>query len=116
MMTIAAAEVVGVVYYEVLSERVPAMRELAAGIAREERAHLAFQAAFFARVCACGLRETRAVRAGLVHAGFAAIAACAVATFVTSHGGLLRELGVARGEIVRRCAAVARGLRGTQPR
>jgi len=107
MMTIAAAEVVGAVYYEMLSEGVPAMRELAAVIAREEREHLGFQGAYFERVCVCGRPEARTLRVGMVLAGFAVIAACAVATFLVSHGGIVRELGVTRGEIAKRCAREA---------
>ena len=108
MMVIGAAEVVGVVYYELLAERVPPLAEMARAIARDEARHLEFQAEFFARV----LRRPGApgfAGGAVVAAAFAAVVSCAVATFVVDHAPLLAELGVTRREIARRCAKVAVG-------
>jgi len=103
MMVIGAAEVVGVVYYRLLAERVPPLAEMANAIARDEERHLEFQAEYFARV----LRRSSASGNAVAAAGFAGIVSCAVATFVVDHAPLLAELGVARAEIARRCTEIA---------
>jgi hypothetical protein len=101
MMVIAAAEVVGVVYYETLAAHVPALADAARAIADDERRHLDLQAWFFRRVAAIE-GEACAARLGFA---FAAIALCAIATVAVDHGELLAALGVSRGAFAARCWA-----------
>lgn len=104
MLTIAAAEVVGVEMYGLLRDHVEGpIGRLGAVVAREEQAHLQFQRDFF---------EERLIEAGAVARGatvltFLGITGCAVATFLVDHGPLLRALGVSRREVAERCARAA---------
>ncbi len=115
MMTIAVAEIIGLAYYELLAEHVPAVAGLALALARDEREHLAFQAEYFARVI-----EARAtgggveggcvaaqLRGGVIGAGYAAIVACAIALLVVDHSSLIRELRVTRADLALRCVRSA---------
>jgi hypothetical protein len=103
MMVIAAAEVVGVVFYDLLAERVAPLAPMAKAIAADETRHLEFQVDYFGRA------HSAAVDGGgaLAAIGFFAIVSCAVAVFVIDHAPLLAALDVSRGEIGRRCANVA---------
>jgi hypothetical protein len=103
MMTIAAAEVVGVTYYGMLRQHVPPIAAMARAIARDERRHLEMQATYFARVAQLASLPRRT----LGEAAFLAIVACAVGTLVTDHAPLLRALGVRRRAIAVACAREA---------
>jgi len=107
MMTIAVAEIVGLAYYELLAEHVPAFAGVTLALARDEREHLAFQAEYFARVIERGGGAMAHVKGGVVAAGYVAIVSCAVATLVVDHASLLRELHVTRTELAVRCARQA---------
>ncbi|MGO8999082.1 MAG: hypothetical protein ACLQVI_37620 [Polyangiaceae bacterium] len=106
MMVIGAAEVVGVVYYGLLAERIPPLAAMARTIARDEEKHLEFQAEYFARVLR-GSGVAGVAGCALAAAGFATIVSCAVTTFAVDHAPLLAQLSVSRVEIARRCTAVA---------
>jgi hypothetical protein len=92
---------VGVVFYALLAERVPPLAAMASAIGHDEARHLEFQVDYFAR----GFRGSPV--AGVAAAAFLAIVSCEVTAFTLDHAPLLAELGVSRGEIVRRCADVA---------
>ena len=112
MLTIAVAEIVGLAYYQLLAERVPALADLALALARDEREHLAFQAEYFARVVERGGSDPwPRARAATIALGYAAITSCATATLALDHGPLLRALRVTRTDLALRCAREAwRGL------
>lgn len=113
MLTIAAAEVVGVEMYSLLHEHVPGpIGALGALVAREERAHLEFQRDFFDEQ----LRGAGSLERVVTLAAFLGITACAVGTFVLDHGPLLDALGVSRARVAERCLSrvhevLARGSR-----
>ncbi|UJR85574.1 hypothetical protein [Sandaracinus amylolyticus] len=106
MLTIAAAEVVGVVFYEMLASQlahVPAVARLGSVIGREEAAHLAMQRSYFERVTS-GSRAKRLA----IDVAFGAIVSAGVATLAFDHRDLFRALGVTRGDFAMRCAEIAR--------
>jgi hypothetical protein len=105
MLTIASAEIVGVVYYEMLGVRLAPLHAVTSTIAREERMHLAFQSSYFARVAGAG--PLTLLRKFVVVAGFASILSCAVAVFSVDHAALLRALGVSRVRFAGACFALA---------
>jgi hypothetical protein len=105
MLTIASAEVVGVVYYEMLGARLAPLHAVTSTIAREEREHLEFQTLYFARVTGRG--PLAPFRKAVVLAAFVTILCCAVAVFAVDHAPLLRALGVSRARIARACFALA---------
>jgi hypothetical protein len=109
MLTIAAAEVVGLVYYRVLAERIPEISDTAREIAEDEEAHLEFQAEYFARVVARGPARFSAARAAAVAGSFVAIVTCATALVSLGHRDLLGAIGVTPFELVARCARQAAG-------
>jgi hypothetical protein len=106
MMTIAAAEIVGLAYYGLLAERVPPLAPVVRAIARDEKQHLAFQAEYFARLITRG-RGDAGVRGAVVGAGYGAIVSCAIATVVIDHAPLLDALRVPRAELAARCGEEA---------
>jgi hypothetical protein len=110
MLTITAAEVVGLVYYGLLAERVPAVAPLVRAIARDEDRHLSFQAEYFGRAFAGG-SIVDVIRLAVGAAGFVAITTAGVGVFLLDHGPLLRRLRVSRLEVARRAAhQVSRAL------
>lgn len=109
MLTIGAAEVTGIVYYDVLARRVPAasVRAIARRISDEEQRHLEFQRDFFARSIRVHARAPRVVEAAVTAGLFVAIAGAGAAIVVVEHGPLLARLGVTRAGFLARCARVA---------
>ncbi|AKF11017.1 hypothetical protein [Sandaracinus amylolyticus] len=106
MLTLAAAEVVGLAFYEVLASHfphAPAVAHLGRVIAREETAHLAMQRFYFERVAA-GSRAKRRV----IHAAFRTIVGAGVATLTFDQRALLRALAVTPRDFALRCAEITR--------
>jgi hypothetical protein len=96
MMTIAAAEVCGVAFYGIVRDRVPspAIARVAAAIAADEAAHLAFQMDYLRRIGATTAAPARApVMAGLV-AELAFISCGAMLTVAVDHRPLFAAVGV----------------------
>jgi len=110
MLVIAAAEVVGVVYYRLLAERVPApaIRSMAAEIAEDEAAHLDFQAAYLRAYLAAAPPGERRRLALAAAAFFGAAVSCAVATVAVDQRALLRELRIHPLAFGRLCASEVR--------
>ncbi len=109
MMTLAIAEVVGIVYYRALAAGLgsPALATSLLRIADEEARHLDFQAAFFARAVSVAPRALRApYRLGL-RALMLSVLAAACAVLLLDHGALLRRAGLRAGPL---CAAAWREL------
>jgi hypothetical protein len=121
MMAIAAAEVVGLVYYRTLEEEIEEIAEVVGTIADDEEAHLAFQAEYFGRVIARGPTSFAPVRALAVAAGFVVVVTCATGVVSFGHRELWRALGVSPVRFAARCArqashaALACATRGTTP-
>lgn len=119
MLTIAVAEVVGVVFYGLVRDRSgsAAVSRVAAAIARDEVAHLDFQAAFFGRALAVAPPWARVPYAALLAAGFAAILAGAIATVAIDQRAFLSAVGVRPWAFVALCARSAlprlRGVAGS---
>ncbi|MES1184852.1 MAG: ferritin-like domain-containing protein [Myxococcales bacterium] len=93
MMTLAVAEVIGIVYYRALAAGIgsPALAVSLRRIANEESRHLDFQAAFFERAIAA--RARWALRALML-----AILSAALVVLWLDHGRALRSAGAtARG-------------------
>lgn len=96
MMTLAIAEVVGIVYYRGLASGVGS-RALAASLRRiadEESQHLDFQAAFFDRAVALQPAVWRGVYRLLLRGLMVAILAAALVTLLLDHGAVLRRAGI----------------------
>jgi hypothetical protein len=94
MLVLAAAEIVGIVFYELLAERVPCppLCAVVQRIAKEEHRHLHYQHAYFD-----SLGWPGGARVALRSATLAATAA-----FVWDQRALLRVLGVSRREVFQR--------------
>jgi hypothetical protein len=107
MLTIVVAEIVGLVFYELLNERVPhaAIADTAARIAADENAHLDFQAALFRSILAHPSVPFPRAYAAAVAFVFAAVLTGAVATVAIDQRRLLRALGCSPVELARRCVA-----------
>jgi hypothetical protein len=105
MLTMAAAEVVGIVYYGALRDRsgCPVLRETLAVIAREEKRHLDFQADWFARAIACAPPVLRPLVALGVAARFALILSAALVSVLVDHRRVLGALGVRPLTYIRAC-------------
>jgi hypothetical protein len=105
LLTMAAAEVVGIVYYSALQARVPCstVQSTLARIAREEEQHLDFQAAFFARAISLTPRLLRSGQILGTALRFALILSAAVLSVLVDHGQVLSALGVRRRDYVRGC-------------
>jgi hypothetical protein len=107
MMAIAAAEVVGLVYYRTLEEEIEEIAELVGAIADDEQAHLSFQAEYFARVISRGPTRSAPLRALAVTLGFVAVVTCATGVVSFGHRDLFRALGVSPVRFAGRCARQA---------
>lgn len=107
MITMAAAEVVGVEAYQLIVRYAndPKIVEIARRIASEESGHLRFQSEWFARALETSTRPGYRIAFG---AWYSLIQVVAVALFIADHGPLLKRIGVRRGEFSRRC--LVRGM------
>jgi hypothetical protein len=105
LLTMAAAEVVGIVYYSALRDRVPcaALRRTLGLIAREETRHLDFQAAWFARAISRAPRIWRPLHAASIALRFGLILCAAVLSVLIDHRRALRVLDVRGIDYVRSC-------------
>lgn len=110
MLVIAAAEVVGVVYYRLLAERVPAraIQAMAQEIAEDEAAHLDFQAAYTRAYVAAESAPRRPWLAAAAGAFFGAALASAVVTVAIDQRRLLRALRIDPILFARRCGQEVR--------
>jgi hypothetical protein len=103
MMTLAIAEVIGIVYYRALAHGLGS-RALACSlerIANEESRHLDFQAAFFDRVVASAPRRLRFAYRWLLCGLMFAIFALALLVLLVDHRRILRVAGASQGALVR---------------
>lgn len=103
MMTLAIAEVVGIVYYRALANGIgsPALATSLRRIAAEESLHLDFQAAFFDHALGLAPAWLRTPYRWLLRALMFAILAAALGVLLLDHGGLLRRAGAKAPELVR---------------
>jgi hypothetical protein len=103
MMTLAVAEVIGIVYYRALADGVgsPALAASLRLIASEESRHLDFQAQFFARAVALAPAWWRSVYRGLLRALLHAVMAAALGVLLWDHRTVLRHCGLKRSLLVR---------------
>jgi hypothetical protein len=95
MMTLAIAEVIGIVYYRALARGVgsPALATSLRRIANEESRHLDFQAAFFERAILLTPRWARSTYRWLLRGLMFAILAAALLVLLLDHGRVLRQAG-----------------------
>lgn len=107
MLTIVVAEIVGLVFYELLRDRIPnaAIADTASRIAADEAAHLDFQAALFRSILAHPSVPFPRAYAAAVAIVFASVLTGAVATVAIDQRRLLRALGCSSTELARRCVA-----------
>jgi hypothetical protein len=103
MMTLAIAEVIGIVYYRALASGVgsPALATSLRRIAHEEALHLDFQAAFFDHALSLAPPWLRAPYRWLLRTLMFAILAAALGVLLLDHGRLLRRAGARTPELVR---------------
>jgi hypothetical protein len=103
MMTLAIAEVVGIVYYRALASRAgsPALAESLRRIAAEESRHLDFQAAYFDRVVALASRRTRPLQRWLLRGLMLAIFIAATLVLLIDHRRVLSRLGIGATAVFR---------------
>jgi hypothetical protein len=103
MMTLAIAEVIGIVYYRALANGVgsPALATSLRRIAGEESLHLDFQAAFFDHAVGLAPPLLRAPYRWLLRALMCAILAAALAVLLLDHGQVLRRAGARTPTLVR---------------
>jgi hypothetical protein len=101
----AAAEVVGIVYYSALRDRVPCetVRLTLGVIAREERRHLDFQAEWFAQAITRTPRAARSFQAASIALRFGLILGAATVAVLFDHRAVLARLGVRPMDYVRAC-------------
>lgn len=113
MMTLAIAEVVGIVYYRALADGAgsAALATALRRIANEESQHLDFQAAFFDRAVELAPRLGRAPYRWLLVALMNAVFAAALLVLLLDHGRLLRRLGVGPRRLFRDCRYELRARR-----
>lgn len=111
MMTLAIAEVVGIVYYRALARGIgsPALATSLERIADEESEHLDFQAAFFEHAIALCPAALRVPYRWLLQAQMLAIFAAALAVLLLDHGQVLRA---ARTRYARVVSSAWKELRG----
>ncbi|MFO0549055.1 MAG: hypothetical protein U0271_11760 [Polyangiaceae bacterium] len=105
MTVLFAAEVVGIVFYELVASSLApsAMREALSRIAADERAHLLFQRDYFEELA----RRSRVPAARAVYTGIVvAVTSGVVAAFTAMHGDTLALLGVSKAEVMRRALGV----------
>jgi hypothetical protein len=95
MMTLAIAEVIGIVYYRALASGVgsPALAESLRRIANEESQHLDFQAAFFDHAISLAPSALRAPYRWLLRGLMFAIFGAALLVLLLDHGRVLRRAG-----------------------
>jgi len=95
MMTLAIAEVVGIVYYRALAQGVgsAALATSLRRIANEESRHLDFQAAFFDRAVDLTPRALRSPYRWLLRGLMLAVLTAALIVLLLDHGRLLRSIG-----------------------
>lgn len=105
MLTIAVAEIVGVVFYGLVRDRIAhsALADTAARIAADEAAHLDFQAALFRAFLAHPPLPVPRMYAAAVAAVFALVLAAAIATVAIDQRAFLRAIGCSPTELTRRC-------------
>lgn len=105
LLTMAAAEVVGIAYYSALRDRVPCatVRASLSVIAREEKRHLDFQADWFARAVARTPRAWRPLVAAGIALRFGLILSAAVLSVLIDHRRALRALGVHPSVYLKAC-------------
>jgi hypothetical protein len=110
MLVIAAAEVVGIVYYRILAERVPAraIRAMAHEIAEDEAAHLDFQAAYTRAYLRAETPRRRPWLAAGASAFFGAALLSAIGTVAIGQRRLLRALRIDPIHFAGRCVAEVR--------
>jgi hypothetical protein len=103
MMTLAIAEVVGIVYYRALASGVgsPALATSLRRIADEEAQHLDFQADFFDHAIACRPAWRRPTYRLLLRSLMGAILCAALVVLLLDHRRVLRLLGVGPGAVIR---------------
>jgi len=103
MMTLAIAEVVGIVYYRAVAHGAgsPALAESLRRIAGEESRHLDFQAAYFDRVVALTPRPVRALHRFLLRGLMLAVLVAATVVLLLDHRRLLARLDVRAGALFR---------------
>lgn len=113
MLTLAIAEVVGIVYYRALARGIgsPALAASLERIADEESEHLDFQAAFFAHALAICPAPLRVPYRWLLQAQLLAIFVAALGVLLLDHGRVLRAAGARSVVIVRAAYKELRGRR-----
>ena len=109
MMTIGAAEVVGIVFYGLLRDHAPCaeIRRLGAALAEDEQRHLEFQADWFARVIARTPLPWRIPYTALLGGELALLLGAATGVFAVDHAPLFRALGLRSAEVLTACLRVA---------
>jgi len=107
LLTMAAAEVVGIAYYGAVRDAVAcAVTQRVLGvIAREEKRHLDFQAEWFARAIARAPLLWRPILVGWIALRFGVILFAAVLSVTLDHGRVLRAAGVGPWAYMRACYA-----------
>jgi hypothetical protein len=102
MMTLAIAEVIGIVYYRALASGVgsDALAVSLRRIANEESQHLDFQAAFFDHAIAQMPRALRTPYRWLLRALMLAILGAALLVLLLDHGRILRRVGASTKPLV----------------
>lgn len=105
MLTLAIAEVIGIVYYQALARGVgsPALAAALERIAGEEARHLDFQAAFFDHALSSAPRLLQTPYRWLLRAQLLAILAAALGVLLLDHGALLRRVGADRRALLEAC-------------
>jgi hypothetical protein len=106
MLTMAAAEVVGIAYYSALHDRVPCevVQTTLGLIAQEEKRHLDFQAEWFARAIERAPWFARPFQVVGIALRFGLILSAAVLSVLLDHGRVLAGFGIRRLVYVRACA------------
>lgn len=102
MLTLAVAEVIGIVYYRALARGVgsAALAVSLRRIADEEAKHLDFQAAFFDHVLAGAPSALSGSYRRLLRLLMLAIFAAALVVLLLDHGRVLRRVGARRSALV----------------
>jgi hypothetical protein len=103
MMTLAVAEVIGIVYYRALASGVgsPALATSLRRIADEESRHLDFQAAFFARAVAGCPAWSRTVYWLLLRGLLLAVMVAALGVLLWDHRTVLRRIAARPRQLIR---------------
>jgi hypothetical protein len=118
MMTLAIAEVIGIVYYRALASGVgsPALAVSLRRIANEESRHLEFQAAFFERAIAVSPAWFRVPYRWLLRGLMLGILAAALGVLLIDHGHVLRRAGARTLPLIRASWLELRARRFLQTR